>query len=146
MAPRLNRSAVTLEVGENLRDIAKRLDKIGEYSGDARLRELRNILNSLPPLSSRLQQVITNCRAASGSYPNYPAVRRAILDGGEAVYIQKQSLDTIVTDFTHHIEYYPETDFSSHVNQLMLVGQNLKLIQFAPPLAHEPSTQVSTNG
>lgn len=146
MAPRLNRSAVTLEVGETLRDIAKRLAKIGEYSGDARLRELRNLSNSLPPLSQRLQQVITNCRAASGSYPNYPAVRRAIIDGGNAVYEQKISLDAIITTFVQQIDEMPDLDFSGYVGQLVTVGQNLKLIQFAPPLAPESSGQVSANG
>lgn len=138
--PRINRSSVTLEVGESLRDLAKRLASLDDYSGDARLRELTQVRNSLPPLSARLQQVINNCRSAGGSYPNYPAVRKAITEGGDAVYEQKLALDTIAATFFQSIDSDPNLSFQGFVSEFAKVGQELKLIQFAPPYASDPST------
>lgn len=138
--PRINRQGVTLEVGEALRDLAKRLAKLDDFGGDARLRELTNLRNSLPPLSARLQQVVTNCRAAGGSYPNYPAVRKAITEGGDSVYTQKLALDAITVTFIQHIESNPESEFTGFVPQFAKIGQELKLIQFAPPYASDSST------
>lgn len=138
--PRLNRSAVTLEVGESLRELAKRLSKLDDFSGDARLRELTQIRNSLPPLSARLQQVITNCRSAGGSYPNYPAVRKAITEGGDSVYQQKLALDAITVTFIQQIESDPNHLFQMFVSEFAQVGQALKLIQFAPPYASDSQT------
>jgi hypothetical protein len=135
--PRLNRSAVTLEVGESLRDLARRLSKLDDFSGDARLRELTQIRNSLPPLSARLQQVITNCRSAGGSYPNYPAVRKAITEGGDRVYEQKLALDAVTVTFVQAIDSDPNLDFSGFIQEFGKVGQELKLIQFAPPFASD---------
>lgn len=137
MPPRINRDALTQEVGESLRVIAKRLAKLDDYSGDARVRELRSIQLQLPPLSARLQVVIDNCRAAGGSYPNYPTLRRSIQAGGERVYELREELHAITATFTNQMNETPELDFSGYIASFAKVGQSLKLVQFAPPLPQE---------
>lgn len=141
--PRINRAAQTLEVGEAIREIARRLGSIDQFAGDARVRELRQIQMQLSPLSSRLKVVIDNCRAAGGSYPNYPAVRKAIQDGGEQVYTLRVEFEEAIAAFGSAITSDPyEDNFSRFIPLFAKIGQQLKLVQFAPPLASEPQPSV----
>lgn len=140
MPPRINRDAITQEVGESIKEIARRLAKLDEYSGEARSRELRSIQLQLGPLAQRLQVVIDNCRAAGGSYPNYPTLRKAIAEGGDKVYELREGLYAITSTFTHQMHETPELDFSGFVPQFAKLGQSLKLVQFAPPLPEEAKT------
>lgn len=140
MPPRINRDAITQEVGEAIKEIARRLAKLDEYSGEARQRELRSIQLQFGPLAQRLQVVIDNCRAAGGSYPNYPTLRRAISEGGDKVYELREELYAIASTFTNQMNETPELDFTGFVSQFAKLGQNLKLVQFAPPLPEEAKT------
>ena len=135
MPPRINRAAVTLEIGETLRELAKRLTKIDQFSGDALSTELRQITLTISPLFARLQRVIDNCRAAGGSYPNYPAVRRAIQEGGDKVYDLRNQLGEVHSDLTQIIQAGDiENLDTSVIQRLARIGQQLKLVQFAPYL------------
>jgi hypothetical protein len=138
MARRINKAAVTLEVGESLRDLAKRLASIDEYSGDARERELRLIGMSVAPLTQQLKLVIDSCRAVDGSYPNYPGLRKAVKEAGEEVYNLRSQLGAMPLDTL-------STDPQAIANEFAVIGQKLKLVKFAPPLREDPSPTWQTH-
>jgi hypothetical protein len=124
---RIVRAQVAQEVGQSLRDLGLRIQKLeANYTGEALDRERDSIANTLGHQLSRLDQLVESCRQARNSYPNYPALRRAITEAGDVCYDIKMTLTGIRAAFG------VDND-SSIAIELLRLGQQLKTLAFVAP-------------
>lgn len=124
---RVIRAAVAQEVGQSLRELGIRLQRMKDnYVGESLENERESIANVLSIQLSRLEQLIESCREARNSYPNYPSLRKAIADAGDVCY------DLRMTLLGLRAALGVDNDHSIAV-ELLKIGQQIKSLSFVAP-------------
>lgn len=124
--PRIVRGQVAQEVGDRLQELGRKASKLDQYRGDALAFQIELILSAINSERHRLATLLRSCRAAKNSYPNYPALRRAIGEAGDRVYEIADQLEGAE-------DALREGKWLDASARLLRLGQEIKLVSFVPP-------------
>lgn len=127
---RIVRGQLALDTGDRLKDIAGKVLRLHEYSGEALEAQLRSLDVGLAAAVANLDTIVRSCRAGKNSYPNYPALRLALGDAGDAVYEIRNQIAEFHTQLRLDIDHQ---HFSAIGRGLLEYSQKLRLVSFVPP-------------
>lgn len=132
MSPRIVRGQLALDVGDRLKDLGAKVLLLHEYSGEALRGQLRSVETGIDAQLNHLETLVKSCRVAKNSYPNFPALRRAIALGGDECYeIQQEVLEakySLVAAAHGGAVQLPLIG-----RKLVELGQRLRMVHFVPP-------------
>ena len=119
--PPISRGQVALQCGEQLRQIGQQL------MYDPPERDQAEV--TLPVVAASIAKLAQSCREAKSMYASMPKVRQAILDAGDKVSEIAAEVDKIGIQLRNTPDNH---DVSSIGRSILVLGQQLKLVEFLP--------------